>query len=221
MTRHIWTPEQVELLKANYPDMCADVLALAIGCSRSAVYQKAASLGLKKSEAFYASDTAGRLDGVTGAGTRFRKGHATWNKGMKGLNHDGSKATQFKPGHRGGKAVALYRPIGAERISKDGYLERKISDGFPLQKRWRAVHILNWEAVNGPLPAGHALVFRDRDKANVAIDNLELITRRELMARNTIHRLPPELKEVVNLKRALTRVINGKEKDRERTEQHD
>ncbi|MCL2524581.1 MAG: HNH endonuclease [Betaproteobacteria bacterium] len=211
--RNNWTPDEIEMLKANYPDQRAGAIAAALGYSLGAVYRKAAKLGLKKSDAFYTSEKARRLNGVIGAETRFRKGHVSWNKGMKGLSYEGMKATQFKPGHQGGVAAARYQPIGAERISKDGYLQRKVNDGLPMQRRWRSVHILNWEAINGLLPAGHALIFRDGNKRNVAVDNLELVTRRELMARNTIHRLPPELKEVVNLKKAITRVINKMEKD--------
>jgi hypothetical protein len=105
-----------------------------------------------------------------------------------------------------------WRPLGTERISKDGYLERKVTD---LQgvKNYRAVHLLNWEAVNGPLPAGHAVVFKDGNKHNVALDNLELITRAELMRRNTRHRLPPELNAVIQLRGVLNRIINNKKRE--------
>lgn len=221
MARHIWTTPQIEALKEVYPDYPSDAIAKAIGCSVSTVHRKANSLGLLKSEAFNASSMARRLDGLIGKDTRFQKGLTPWNKGMKGLCYEGSVPTQFKPGERRGVAVKLYQPIGTERISKDGYIERKINDGMPLQKRWRAVHLINWEAANGPLPPGHAVVFKDRNKQNTDISNLELITRRELMQRNTIHNLPPELKQVVNLKRVITRIINGKEKQNESADQHD
>lgn len=214
MARHIWTPAQVAALVEAYPDYPTEILAQALGVTLRAAYAKAAGLGLKKSEAFLASDAACRLrrgDNV-GAASRFSPGHQTWNKGMKGLCFEGSKATQFPPGHRGGRAAEIYQPIGAERISKDGYLQRKINDDLPLQKRWRAVHLIVWEAENGPVPPGHAVVFRDGDKTHIALANLECITRCELMARNTIHRLPPEIKEVIIIKRSITRLIHQKEK---------
>ncbi len=146
-----------------------------------------------------------------GSGSQFQKGHQTWNKGMKGLQI-GGVATRFKPGHRGGKAAELYKPIGAERISKGGYLQRKINDDMPLQKRWRGVHIIVWEEANGPLPAGRAVTFKDGNKRHIALENLELLTRAELMARNTIHNYPKEIAELAQLRGAITRQINKRER---------
>ncbi len=127
------------------------------------------SRGIKKSAAY--------LDGKIGASGRFQKGFLPWNKGIKFDSGGRSHETRFKPGNRGGKAVELYQPIGAERISKDGYLQRKVNDDMPRQKRWRGVHILVWEEANGPLPAGHAVTFRDGNKQHIALENLELLTR--------------------------------------------
>lgn len=78
---------------------------------------------------------------------------------------------------RQGVAVKLWKPIGTERLSKDGYLERKINDDLPLQARWRAVHIINWEAVNGPLPKGMALKCLDGNKENRDPSNYEAVSR--------------------------------------------
>lgn len=207
-----WTKDQEVVLRAQYPDIKTEEIATLLGIDLHKVYAKASSLGLKKSAAFLSSQEAGRLDGKIGASTRFQKGCSTWNKGMKGLQM-GGVATQFKPGHRGGKAADLYQPIGAERISKDGYLQRKINDDMPLQKRWRGVHIIVWEEANGPLPAGHAVTFKDGNKQNIALDNLELLTRAELMARNTIHNYPKEIAELVQLRGAITRQINKRERN--------
>jgi hypothetical protein len=158
------------------------------------------------------SDFACRLrrDDHPGQATQFQKGQTPWNKGTHYTAGGRSAETRFKPGERRGVAVNLYKPIGSERISKDGYLERKINDGLPLQKRWRAVHLIEWEAINGPLPAGHAIAFKDGDKTNRAPDNLELITRAELMRRNTVHNYPKEIAKLVQLRGALVRQINRK-----------
>lgn len=143
---------------------------------------------------------------------QFQPGQTPWNKGTHYVAGGRSAETRFKPGNRTGKANTMYQPVGAERISKDGYLQRKINDDLPLQKRWRGVHIINWEAVNGPLPKGHALVFRDGNKQNTALENLELITRAALMKRNTIHNYPKEIAELVQLRGAITRQINRQER---------
>jgi hypothetical protein len=125
---------------------------------------------------------------------------------MKGISL-GGEAGWFKPGHRAGRAEELYQPIGTERISKDGYLERKVNDALPLQARWRAVHLLEWEAVHGRVPKGHALAFRNGNRRDIRLDNLQLISRRELMARNTVHNLPKPLADTVRLLGALNRKI--------------
>lgn len=213
--RHIWTPDDVLVLKTLYADNLAANIALIIGCTVQAVWRKANKLGLEKSAEFNTSAFSGRLKGVSGIQGRFKKGFTPWNKGMKGLCFPGGVATQFQPGHRGGRAAEIYQPIGTERISKDGYIQRKVNDDMPFQQRWRGVHLINWEAINGPLPAGHALVFRDGDKLNCDPENLELVTRAELMRRNTIHNLPPAIKEVIHIKKSLTRLINRKEKEHE------
>ena len=118
-----------------------------------------------------------RMKLKTGRSGQFVKGGVPANKGKPRPFNANSAATQFKKGERRGVAVRLYKAIGTERLSKEGYLERKIHDGLPLQSRWRAVHLLNWEAVNGSIPAGHCLKCLDGDRLNTAPDNWELISR--------------------------------------------
>lgn len=210
--RKIWTEEELTYLKNEYANSRSIDIAMYLGATVLQVYRKAASLGLKKSEGYLNSPLSGRLvDGNRGKAHRFEKGHQAWNKGTKGLCLGGAQ-TQFKKGHRGGIGLEKYQPVGAERISKDGYLERKINDDFPFYRRWRAVHILLWESLNGALPANHCLIFKDGNKTNIELDNLELLTRAENMKRNTIHRYPPELKSAIRAVKKLERTINEKHK---------
>ncbi|HEY1753701.1 MAG TPA: hypothetical protein VGG29_20760 [Caulobacteraceae bacterium] len=107
----------------------------------------------------------------TGRTGQFAKGAVPVNKGRRcpdgtGGRHPNAVRTHFRPGARTGRAAKLYKPIGAERLSKGGYLERKIHDGLPLQSRWRAVHLIRWEAANGPVPDGHCLKCLDGQRAN-------------------------------------------------------
>lgn len=214
MKRHQWTAAEVSVLIETYPHIPTEWLAQVLKLDLQQVYHKAASLGIKKSEAYLASEFACRLrrGDQVGAGTRFRKGQQSWNKGKPHPARGRSAETQFKPGERRGVAVDLYKPIGSERISKDGYRQRKINDDFPPQRRWRAVHLIEWEAINGPVPAGHALVFKDGDKTNITLDNLELITRAELMRRNSYHQYPKPIARVIQLRGAITRQINKRER---------
>lgn len=202
--RRHWTQPEEQLLTQFYPDTPMPALIQRLGFTASAIYQKARSLGLRRSEQYLASEHACRLrkgDNV-GAATRFKPGNQSWNKGKRGLKAGGRSAeTRFKPGNR----PHTWVPIGTEHI-RDGYLWRKVTDGHGRHD-WRQVHVMLWEQHNGPIPAGLILVFRDRNKQNIQLDNLELITRAENCRRNSIHRYPPELKEVIRLQKKLERTI--------------
>ncbi|WP_371398878.1 HNH endonuclease [Marinovum algicola] len=114
---------------------------------------------------------------MTGRTGRLEKGNVPPNKGRKGYCAPGSEKGWFRKGGMSGRAKALYKPIGSERISKDGYLERKLHDGQPLQSRWRAVHLIRWEETHGPIPEGHCLKCLDGDKINTAPENWRCIPR--------------------------------------------
>jgi hypothetical protein len=118
----------------------------------------------------------------TGRDGCFEKGAAPANKGKhyppgKGANHPNAVRTRFKKGNRTGRANHVYKPIGAERLSKDGYVERKIHDGLPLQSRWRGVHRIEWEKLHGPVPKGHALKCLDGNRQNTDPSNWQAVPR--------------------------------------------
>lgn len=115
--------------------------------------------------------------GLTGY---FNKGHAPANKGTKGLYNVGGNKTSFKKGQK----AHNYKPVGSERIDRDGYLLVKIRDDGPWHKRWRAKHKVIWENVNGPVPPGHKLIFADQNKKNISLNNLILIKDSQLATLN-------------------------------------
>lgn len=204
-------PWEEATLAVQYPEMVTAVIAAMLERPVQQVYTKASQLGLRKSPAFFATPASGRVNVVTrGAATRFQKGHVPWSKGRKGLKPGGrAPSTQFKPGTRQGRAAEVYKPIGTERISKDGYLQRKVNEDLPFQRRWKAVHRINWEAANGPVPRGYIIAFKDGDKLNTSVENLELRSLVDNMRRNTIHnRYPPDLRSAIQLAGALKRQIN-------------
>lgn len=121
----------------------------------------------------------------SGRDGRFKPGSTPWNKGLSGFIAGGRSAeTQFQPGHQ----RAVRRAIGAERISKDGYLEIKVAEPNPYTggpTRFRLKHRVVWETAHGlPVPAQHVIVFRDGDRRNFAINNLVCIPRAALARLN-------------------------------------
>ena len=218
--RHTWTTEEDARLRRAFPDTPTRSIAQAMGMTECQIQARARKLGLAKSPAHqarmaHAQSEAMRDPNHPGRKTQFRKGHRPANKGVKGWKAGGRSAeTQFKPVHLSGRAAQIKHPIAAERITRDGYIERKINDGLPLQKRWRAVHLIEWEAVNGPIPAGHCLIFINRNKQDVRLENLQLITRAENMRRNSIHRYPEEIKDTMRLVGRVKRKVNTLRKAR-------
>ncbi|SPR97393.1 conserved hypothetical protein [Cupriavidus taiwanensis] len=215
MRRH-WTDVEIAVLRDFYPDSKTEDIAAALKRPTHAVYNKALAMGLRKSEAYLASPDAGRLDGKRGAGSRFVAGQPSWNKGIKGSSglHPNTVRCHFRKGERRGAANSNYVPIGSERITKEGYLERKVTDDPSIvpARRWVGVHRLVWEAAHGPIPPGHAVAFlpgrRTTDAALITEDALELVSRGELARRNHPRARSPELASLVQLKGAITRQVN-------------
>lgn len=150
-----------------------------------------------------------------GAAHRFMPGHRTWNAGVPGTtgHHPNTARTQFKPGTIQGRAAQIVQPVGTLRITSEGYLQRKVgTKPGPPHLRWRSVHELVWIAAHGPVPAGHIVVFRPGQRttveAEITLDRLELVSRAELLRRNSVHRHGPEVARLSQLKAAIQRHIN-------------
>jgi hypothetical protein len=214
--KRLWNPEDDALLVARYPHERSSTIARDLRRSLTAIYGRAEKLGLNKSAAYMASADACRLrrgDDV-GAPFRFKKGHVPANKGLRrpGWSPGRMKETQFKKGQKGWN----WKPVGAHRLV-DGYLYTKISDRrrVPWTLNWKPTHILLWEKHRGRIPRGHALTFRNGDRRDIRLKNLKLISRGELMARNTVHNLPKPLAKTILLLAALNRQIRRKTKAHE------
>lgn len=132
------------------------------------------------------------------------------------------RETQFKKGRLAHEACN-YVPIGTEKVDrKRKVLMRKMTDDpslFPVS-RWSPVHVLVWQAANGPIPAGHICIFKPGTKTFVAneitIDKLEVVSFAENMRRNTVHNLPAPLPQLVLLRGRLNRKLNRLERPHEK-----
>lgn len=211
-----WLPWQIAIVVCCYQNTSNAALSKVTGASINQIYSLAARYGLKKSKWFYAkhpsSGNTGSRPGL-GAGSRFKKGHVTWNAGMKGLRTPGCEKGWFKPGSMPHNT----HEIGSYRTTKDGTLQRKISnDKGSNSKRWRGVHELVWIEHNGPLPEKHICVFKPGMRTNVleeiTIDKIECISLAENCRRNSVHNRGPEIAKAYQLIGQITRQINRKEK---------
>lgn len=227
MRRRIdWTPEQDAQLRELYPTRTGMAVAEIMGVSINAVYNRAATLGLGKAPGFASKTTRARWREGRHENSRkhqFKPGEAPYNKGMPASEWmpEDSRArcakTQFRPG-RPAREARNYKPIGSLRVNQ-GQLERKMTDDPRLAPtmRWTAVARLVWEATHGPVPDGHIVRFKEGrhtvDEAEITVDRLECISRVENMKRNSYHtRYPKEVARLIQLKGALNRKINTREK---------
>lgn len=113
--------------------------------------------------------------GLTG---KFRKGQTPHNKGKKMPKevYEKVKHTMFAKGN----VPPNHRPVGSERISKDGYIEVKVAE----PNKWRLKQRVVYEEAKGKIPESCPIIFLDGNKRNFYIDNLRCITRSELLYLN-------------------------------------
>lgn len=186
-----WTDSEVAKLRRLYPDHYNRDLTETFRRSETAIQLKARKLGLRKSGEFMASNPG-----------CFKPGQEPWNKGQP-HNPPGSEVGRFIKGQE----PPTRKPLGSERPGKDGVLYRKVAETRVKAINWRPVHHLIYERHFGDIPEGHMIIFRDGNNRNFEPSNLECITRAENMRRNSVQRLPDDLRLAVQMLGVLNRKI--------------
>lgn len=201
-TNSPWKEYEDQVMRTLYQNTSNAQLASLLDRSVSAIKNRSNVLKLKKSKAY--------MQRVANE-TRFSKGLVPWNKGQKFPSTGRSRETQFQKGQK----PPNWMPIGSERVTKDGYLQRKMTDTGSSLKDFVPVHHLVWiEHTGQQVPKGHALTFKDGNKRNLDISNLELLSRADLMRRNSVQTLPPEIKAQVHLIAGFNRRLRRIERER-------
>jgi hypothetical protein len=223
--REPWTQDDDETVRINFPMWPAFLIGYLVGKSVSAVHARARKLGVEKSPDFWKNPMAHLWDSTqhpNSIAARFKPGTTPPNKGLRrpGYAPGRMAETQFKKG-RPAHEAANYVPIGTEKVdTKRGVLVRKITDDPTIYPagRWRPVHVMVWEAVHGPVPEGHIVIFRRGMKTfnaeEITADRLELVSLAENMRRNSIHTYPAPIKRAMQTRGVLNRRINKLAKTR-------
>lgn len=200
-----------DIIRERFPNERTQDLADELGLTYSQVANRAFSMGIKKSEKFKMSEHSGRHNLIEGGKkTRFTKGHTPFNKGMKMSPelYEKCKVSMFKKGNRPDN----WKPDGTivERIDKTGrvYKYYKVKDSH-----WILYHHKVWNDHNGSIPLKHVVVFKDGNSMNCDISNLELITMKQNVIRNSIRRFPEEVQQIIKLNAKLKKKINGKKQN--------
>lgn len=219
-----WTPKQLDRLRVLYPTQPTKNIAKIFGRKVYSVYNAAYKQGLRKTPEFLRSPASGILvKGQTrpeSIATQFPKGHVPANKGLRrpGWSPGRMRETQFIKGQRSGKAAENWRPIGTILPDSEGYRRIKVREavhgaeptGFGNTAVWPLLQRHVWVQQHGPIPPGHVIAFKDKDRQNCAIENLECIPRAELAKRNRMWNIyPRELAEAIQLNGALKRKMRS------------
>ena len=140
--------------------------------------------------------------GLTG---QFKKGNVAHNKGKKQIEYmsqesiEKTKETRFKIGNK----PKNYRPVGSERITKDGYIEVKVAD----PNKWETKNKIIYKQYFGDIPKGHKVIYADGNKLNNDINNLILVSDNEELIMNR-HRLRTEDIELTKTGYLIAKVID-------------
>jgi hypothetical protein len=209
--RKIWTAADDAKLSDLYATAHTREVAIILGCTKAAAERRAQKLGLHKDPEFLRKFC--RLQPGCTPPNKGKHGQPPPNKGLRrpGYFRGRMRETQFKRGSMPWNTL----PLWSFRINTDGYLLLKTGKPGPKPNSgWEFVHKIIWEQAHGPLPSWRIarLWWRDGDRTNCALSNLELVPGGEHMARTTLHNFPEPLKKVIILKGALRRRIRRMEK---------
>jgi hypothetical protein len=203
-----WSNTEIKTLKKMYCDTDTSFIANLLGRNINAVYGMANKLKLKKTDQYLATLNSNRILTENQRNCCFKKGSTPPNKGKKHADYmtpeqiEKTKVSQYKKGN-----VPLNTKYdGHERITIDGYVEIRISKGV-----YKLKHREVWIKENGPIPEDCVVIFKDGNKQNIVIDNLQLITRKENMLRNSIQQYPEELITTLKLVSKLKKTIKKHE----------
>lgn len=171
--RGLWSKEEEQFLRTHYPDLSNAELARLLGRRESQIKSKSDRMRLNKSKQY--------ISAVNKAPNAGKFGHRPpWNKGMKGVFF-GSTFGQFRPKNKphndkGDGALSIRwekdtgRPIIIYRVSA---------------KKWipYAHHV--FASYYGEVPKGMIVRFRNGNRLDFRLENLELLSKRANYLRNS------------------------------------
>jgi len=200
---------KAEVIK-RYPFESTALIAQDLGVKIGKVYNIAYRFKIYKDSTYLKTAASGRYKAGmrSGEAYQFKPGHIPKNKGQKmpADVYEKVKHTMYKKGSKPYNT----QPIGTihNRADTQGRLYQyiKIKDCH-----WELLQRYVWTQANGEIPAGYVVIFLDGNYLNCELNNLQVISRRENMARNTIQRYPAELQEIMKLTCKLKRKTNGKQ----------
>lgn len=192
--RPFWSDERIEWFMAFVPGHTEPEI--------SAEHERIFGTPLTESQIGNAKAKLGVKSGTHGG--RFKAGQAAHNKGKTwdemGISHETQarmRESCFKKGEVHDRPDGWIKPIGYERVDKDGYIVVKVLDSAihgvqpkepgKFNRNYRFKHHVVWEEANGmPVPPKTMIVFADHDNRNFDPDNLVAVPRSVWSVINTL-----------------------------------
>lgn len=210
-----WTKELEDRLIKIYPNTLTQDIADEFNMSLTTIRNAAFRLGLKKDKEWIRENSKHNYQFNEGAKkNQIKKGAVPPNKGKKQTEYmskesiEKASKTRFKKGSTPHNTYEDWKEVLTKDSNGSFYWKIKV----PGESRLIYKNIWLWEKNYGKIPNNHAVVFKDGNTENCVIDNLECISRAELMSRNTIHQYPEELKETIRLKNKIIKKLKIKNK---------
>ncbi len=209
------TSEQVKEIVKLYPNTKSSVTADMYGVSVNHIYKTAQRYGVKKSEEFMNSDNSGRIKKGQrlSINTEFKKGVPFRHKGKKKAEYTKKPITECSTWWKKGN-----KPYNT---AKDGEVRWREGVGFYFirlaENEWEFYHRYLWKEAHGEIPENYNIVFKDGNRKNCKLENLECLSNAELGERNRITKYPLELrKAIINNNKLIRNIKNYEKTDRNR-----
>ena len=205
-----WTSAMDKVLRALYPTTTAQRISEQLGCHLTTVKKRIKRLKLRKRHP------------TTPRNLQDTQSFASWTSADEQLLRDlylttptRALAKRLKRSvnalHVRARVLDLPRkkaplPIGAERVNSKGLRVRKIAKTGNHHRDYKRVDLIEWEQTHGPLPAGMILVISNPFLPRTP-DNLIPMTAQQLTARISGQEICPDIKELCQLQRQLTKAL--------------
>ncbi|MEA4975970.1 MAG: HNH endonuclease signature motif containing protein [Paludibacter sp.] len=205
----ILTPLEVKEIKRRYPDELAQVLADEFNVPVFRIYSVAKRYGIKKSDEFLNSTSSGRIQKgeCLSPETQFQKGCPGATKGLRieAIIKDEEKLRNWREKCLWKKGNKPYN------TGKDGEIRWRKNVGYYFiriaENNWEFLHRYIWQQKNGEIPQGFNVIFKDGNRRNCRLSNLECISDAELGERNRHTKYPLDLREAIEEKNKLNRLL--------------
>lgn len=215
-----WTDQEIQALRDFYPTMGASVVSAFVGRPVTAVLKKAQEIRIKRIKPEKVIKPRARRGKAAPKPSSGTPASRLWTEAEDaylktslgsitrkqiaqelGRTRTSVNVRVFNLGLTTGKGRDHF-PIGTDRIYR-GRHERKVDKTGVRRLDWKRVDVIEWEAVNGPIPDGMLLVA---GKARPP----KLMHPNDVPMLAALNSMPPEVRKLVAIKaqigQALTRI---------------